>query len=528
MVSKTGRNGGKIDMSFITSYTNAGMVPSDIALSTDNINRTARIAHVVFVALDYCIMHDYLKLKELGFCVNSKNPYKIDLEDLGYIVNTKKLKNSSVSNDKPNYNPKKDEKGDKSSDNITNSDNELNVMAKSPDDIEETFRDYNIWLLLQKMLSYVILNPQKLNQLQSVYLGETLTSSDLYATRDVEDRDITNYAEELKNRKILEELENANLGTPPMNAAEEIILKLIDSLEFLTDDNMTQKSLERIANSTNELSKENDLLIEILTGKSIENNKCTILTSGDMIRLIGLKKVHNSFTSYLPTNPRDILNSALFENLLKYWGNLFLTNKSETIELLGSSLPRILERFSNSVTLSESQIDTRHYGLKLVQRFLGNSIIPQREKELSDLSKYPTAASALIAFRSLRVVHIQSDKVNKQQVIWNVSNDSTGRLDYMYIIWWLLTPEKELNILFDFILQYSAIAENNPLKKNKDINPAAMFPGNFESVGSYSSSSNIRIFLDSEKRRLKIKLDSLKNPGDFKKVLLVDNVGYEI
>jgi hypothetical protein len=230
----------------------------------------------------------------------------------------------------------------------------------------------------------------------------------------------------------------------------------------------------------------------------------------------------------LPTNPRDILNSALFENLLKYWGNLFLTNKSETIELLGSSLPRILERFSNSVTLSESQIDTRHYGLKLVQRFLGNSIIPQREKELSDLSKYPTAASALIAFRSLRVVHIQSDKVNKQQVIWNVSNDSTGRLDYMYIIWWLLTPEKELNILFDFILQYSAIAENNPLKKNKDINPAAMFPGNFESVGSYSSSSNIRIFLDSEKRRLKIKLDSLKNPGDFKKVLSVDNVGYEI
>ena len=408
-------------MSFIT-YTNAGMVPSDVALSTDNINRTARIAHVVFVALDYCIMHDYLRLKELGFFVNSKNPYKIDLEDLGYLLNTKKQKNSSIANDKQNF-PKKDEKGEKSSDNITNNNIESNVLPKFSDEIEETFRDYNIWLLLQKMLSYVILNPQKLNQLQSVYLGETLTSSDLYATRDVEDRDITNYAIELKNRKILEELENANLGTPPMNAAEEIILKLIDSLEFLTDDNMTQKSLERIANSTNELSKENDLMIEILTGKSIENSKTTILTSDDMIRLLGLKKVHNSFTSYLPTNPRDILNSALFENLLKYWGNLFLTNKSETIELLGSSLPRILERFSNSVTLSESQIDTRHYGLKLVQRFLGNSIIPQREKELSDLSKYPTAASALIAFRSLRVVHIQSDRVNKQQVIWNVSND---------------------------------------------------------------------------------------------------------
>ena len=116
----------------------------------------------------------------------------------------------------------------------------------------------------------------------------------------------------------------------------------------------------------------------------------------------------------MPTNPRDILNSALFENLLKYWGNLFLTNKSETVELLGSSLPRILERFSNSITY-ESQIDTRHYGLKLVQRFLGNSIIPQREKELSDLSKYPTAASALIAFRSLRVVHIQSDRVNNNK-----------------------------------------------------------------------------------------------------------------
>ena len=252
--------------------------------------------HVVFVALDYCILHDYLKLKKRGFCVNSKNPYKIDLEDLGNLIDTKKLKNSSIANDKQNYNSKKDEKDEKSSDNITNNDNESNVLGKLSDDIEETFRDYNIWLLLQKMISYVILNPQKLNQLQSVYLGETLTSSDLYGTKDVEDRDITNYAEELKNRKILEELENANLGIPPMNAAEEIILKLIDSLEFLTDDNMTQKSLERIANSTNELSKENDLLIEILTGKSIEMLKVTILTSGDMIRMIGLKKVHDIFT----------------------------------------------------------------------------------------------------------------------------------------------------------------------------------------------------------------------------------------
>jgi len=107
MVSKTWRSGGKIDMSFITSYTNAGTFSSDIALSTDNINRTARIAHVVFVALDYCIMHDFLKLKDLGFCVNSKNPYKIDLEDLGFIINTKKPKNSGIANDKQNHNPKK-------------------------------------------------------------------------------------------------------------------------------------------------------------------------------------------------------------------------------------------------------------------------------------------------------------------------------------------------------------------------------------------------------------------------------------
>jgi hypothetical protein len=194
------------------------------------------------------------------------------------------------------------------------------------------------------------------------------------------------------------------------------------------------------------------------------------------------------------------------------------------MEMLVASYPRISERFINSVTQSEKQIDNRHYAVKLVQKFVGNAVISQRERELSDLSRYPTAASALIAFRSLRVIDLKSLSPTK---LWNVSEEQTGRLDYLYVIWWILTPEKELNVLFDFILKFSFVGKDNIIKKD-DVNAAAMFPGNLETVGSYTSSSNIRVFLENEKRRFKTKIDSMRRPDDFTKIKLEDNVGYEI
>jgi hypothetical protein len=261
----------------------------------------------------------------------------------------------------------------------------------------------------------------------------------------------------------------------------------------------------------------------ILSGGLTKQNTVSI-TAMEMIKLIGLEKVHQRFTSYLPTSACDILNTSLFDNILAYWGNLFLSNKSETMEMLVASYPRISERFINSVTQSEKQIDNRHYAVKLVQKFVGNAVISQRERELSDLSRYPTAASALIAFRSLRVIDLKSLSPTK---LWNVSEEQTGRLDYLYVIWWILTPEKELNVLFDFILNFSFVGKDNIIKKD-DVNAAAMFPGNLETVGSYTSSSNIRVFLENEKRRFKTKIDSMRRPDDFTKIKLEDNVGYEI
>src|SRR4029079_5126140 len=135
----------------------------------------------------------------------------------------------------------------------------------------------------------------------------------------------------------------------------------------------------------------NEIIKVILSGGLTKQNTVSI-TAMEMIKLIGLEKVHQRFTSDLPTSACDILNTSLFDNILAYWGNLFLSNKSETMEMLVASYPRISERFINSVTQSEKQIDNRHYAVKLVQKFVGNAVISQRERELSDLSRYPTAA----------------------------------------------------------------------------------------------------------------------------------------
>ena len=510
-------------MSYVTT---TNTVNGTDVLSSDEINRTARIAHMVFISLDYCILYDYLRLKDKGKCTNSRNPYKLDYRDITNLVKTSDNSNDFSRNDdyskitKPKSTP-----SDKSSpnDNSQKKNNESAQMGNEKDEIESTFRDYNIWLLLQKMLSYILLNPQKLYQLQIVNLTDSLKSGDLYGTTDVEDKDVTNYVKELRERKILEELENANSGAPPVNAAEEIILETIQSLGSLTDENRKSHSLESVSNSTNEISKENEIIKVILSGGLTKQNTVSI-TAMEMIKLIGLEKVHQRFTSYLPTSACDILNTSLFDNILAYWGNLFLSNKSETMEMLVASYPRISERFINSVTQSEKQIDNRHYAVKLVQKFVGNAVISQRERELSDLSRYPTAASALIAFRSLRVIDLKSLSPTK---LWNVSEEQTGRLDYLYVIWWILTPEKELNVLFDFILNFSFVGKDNIIKKD-DVNAAAMFPGNLETVGSYTSSSNIRVFLENEKRRFKTKIDSMRRPDDFTKIKLEDNVGYEI
>ena len=88
-------------------------------------------------------------------------------------------------------------------------------------------------------------------------------------------------------------------------------------------------------------------------------------------------------------------------------------------------------------------------------------------------------ANCLVVFRNLRALKKYEDEL--PEIEWDVKDDPSGRLSFIYTSWWVLTSDRELNILFQFALNIT-----NPTKfgiPNKDeVNPAAVFPGNLSQL----------------------------------------------
>jgi hypothetical protein len=492
----------------------------------DPIQRLGRKALLQFVALDYCI---HIQAKALAAAIlqrsNIQGPVPWSLgNDL--LKNPYRLDSNMVTelSDYTTFAP-------------TPTSQMLNIL--------QVFRDYNISIALQQILSHVLINTQRVVEMQSVELEQISGTSESYGTTDQIDNDVLNYYRDIRNSRVKEELEAANFGTPIRGEYEEIIIKLIESIGDLSNqdvENLLQNNMNYIVD---ELKRERDLLSmvfpmneepqlvpDVMTtpGNPLKPNILVdyIQVYRKIINLAGLTGVVDIFDIYLPGDVIGIVNSDIFSAILDYWGHLFTENQPVIINTLTTTLPKISERFVTSITPSISQQDLRYNCLRLIVDYLQQSIKSIRLDEMQNISENPTAANSLVVLRSLRA---KQDMLNvpapANQLIdtqWYMKNDPTGRLGFMFNCWWALTTERELNILFKFahdIIYVLPPISPDPYGLGTGVIPAAVFPGNLDSSSVLENSKSlIDLDYENDKRRIRIKEEKLKRFGELEKVLI--------
>jgi hypothetical protein len=506
VVLRTWKKGGsEINMMTPADIATAAALPafgapylaSDLSLEEkDQIQSFGRRAYLQFVALDYIILRTYqgIASKVNDDPQNSKlkftNPYNLDGEQLDALFKAMK---------------KKEEERESKRLAGTHGSGSEPVERERQSKILKLFKDYMISLTVQRMISYALINTRRVFELKSIPLENLEGQSNIYATTDKLDKEVIMYRREALQRKILEEMENANMGMPLAGDVQEIISRLVFAIGDLTPSVETYVESEVISNpdqdkAERELVKEL-FFVERPDGSDTHHHDVKNKTYNDIKNKAAFQRVFKSFEDFLPDDGPQIINSGLFSNVIRIWSALFSESQPEIIDILTNLLPTIEDRFRSSYTTSEKQQDIRHEGLKIMIAYLEQSLTDFRLKELNDLLNDPAASSSLFCFRSLTALlpDINKEKalladINKEKLdgkeiqVWNVHN---GRLKFMRLVHWVLTDEKELGDIFRYAL--SLVDEEEKKDIFKDITPIepAMFPGRLESADAISSAGTV-------------------------------------
>jgi len=572
----------------------------------DPVERLGRKTLLQFIALDYCIY------KQIEILISNFSP---DLQK-ELLNNPYKFTSKMIHELNPN-----------TIEGLRNESGGTSVRSK----LINAFMHYNISICLQQIICYVLINTPRVVDLQKVDVEDTDGTSESYATQDTIDEEVIKYYRDIRDNKVKEELESANLGRPIDGKFEDILVTIVQSLgDFSNQDieNILQENKNIIPE---ERKREYDLIEDIF-----ENENPTY---EEMESNAGFKNVFDNMSKFLPQDISGIFNSTLFYSILDYWGKLFSEAQPEIINTLATKLPSIKERFVTSTTDSTTQQEFRYKSLKLLSDFLDKSIKPIRINQLSNVSSNPSAANCLVILRSLRVLdlkskilnsslaklkqelkayvevlndHLQGDNAttmksftdkaidtkdnldklinefftlikDKQYVTNNkttvdaknnleemknfkistknkidpkalqlhidqinnaipssdrladevsnlfvVENDQTGRLNFLYTCTWLLSQDKELNILFDFAFRHTTSTEFDSIQDK--VNSASMFPGSLDygKEARTGSATLIDLDLENDRRKISIKEEKLKRAGDLEKVLDKDGVKWLI
>jgi hypothetical protein len=501
----------------------------------DPIQRLGRKALLQFVALDYCI---HIQSKVLaaaivdGLLPNVADPLFDSAND--FLKNPYKLDSNMIIE-------------------LTNYVSFPRSINTYPDEIMRVFRDYYISISMQQILSHVLVNTQRIVDLQYVELENISGTSESYGTTDQIDSDILDYYRDIRNSHVKEELETSNSGTPLKGEYEEIIIKFIESIADLSNldlENLLQNNMNYVVD---ELERERILLTNVFpfptipavsllqpdvlnsnTNEIVKNNLDNHMTTyTEIFRLAGLTEVINIFDAYLPNDIVGIVNSDIFSSILDYWGHLFTESQPVIINTLTTTLPKISEKFVTTVTPSISQQDLRYNCLRLMIDYLQKTIRSIRLDEMQNISEKPTAANSVVLFRSLRAMTdglIKPVPATKLlDPTWTPDGDLTGRLGYMFNCLWVLSAERELNTLFKFA--YDVIYASNPAVDPYGLGsqslgglkviPAAVFPGSLDSSSALENSKSlIDLDFENDKRRIKIKEEKMKRSGELEKVMM--------
>jgi hypothetical protein len=374
----------------------------------------------------------------------------------------------------------------------------------------DVFKIYTICLALQRMLSYAVLNPRRMYDFRvEQELQSAERSSNIYGTQDDVNNEASEYLVEVLRQRILDELKDANSGSPIEEDIKETIVKTVLHTGHLFSDD-----LERVEKGLEGGVREDDIeerLVNMLfpmidlhappdpdSEKPLDPKLQVYLL--DVLENSGLKSVIDTLEFTLPDDVFAIANSAVLSRLVNTWGVLFTENQPEAIDLLINMLPTVKDRFRSSVTKSESQQDLIDDAFEVIEEFLDDTLIPIRTNDLDSLLNNPSATSSLYFFRSLRVLmgdgkfktptrHGEEPPFWVEQ--WDAFRDKTARIKFLRLIHWILTDDKELEELIEYALRLKALSpdphNDNVVFKDGNIEihgfkviPGVLFPGTLE------------------------------------------------
>jgi hypothetical protein len=421
---------------------------SDISLEDkDTIQSSGRRTFLQFVTVDYLILRTYENIarrKEDGqpifdATVEFKNPYQLSkqaidkLEDvIDFATPTPTLSERIKT--------KEDEVG-----------TDISVVLEALD-VAEVFRIYVICLVLQRMLSYALLNPRRLYDFKTEQeIEKTLRASNIYGTEDHVNDEASIYVTEILEQQILDAIKENNAGQPIEEDIKEIIKKMVLHAGHLFDKDTGRVAIG-LEGDVEEAKIEDDLVASLFP------MYCP--TEPSLFQLIlksGLREIIDTLEGHLPDDVYNLLNSRMSTKLVSTWATLFTENQPEIIDLLVGSLPTIKERLAASTTTSETQQDIRDIVLEIVEDFLDEAVTPMRLNDLETLLNNPSADSCLYFFRSLRV--LVRGSITDQQLWWDAKETQytkkTGRIKFLRVIHWTLTDEKEFEEIVEYALSLS-------------------------------------------------------------------------
>jgi hypothetical protein len=179
--------------------------------------------------------------------------------------------------------------------------------------------------------------------------------------------------------------------------------------------------------------------------------------------------------------------------------------------------------------------------------FLDGALTPIRLEEFTELSQNPLASTILKVFRSLLLLdQRQTEKkwfsdferksakpdqmitkpdqmITKPDQMITTPDQSTldldpsYRLSFLYILYWLLTPLRELNILFKFAETILVRVRSDYFTEEqlKEIVESSMFPGNLDPSGGGPQIPGISIQsdYDNDRRNMMVKQNRVTRSG---------------
>jgi hypothetical protein len=449
--------------------------------------RTARKTLLQIFALDYLILQTYTQISKAQD--NNFDPYRLILN------------NNQLQLIQEDY-----------------CDKELSQNGYE-DSLCVAFKTYTIAVNLQKIFSYVFLNTERVHDLQTIDVGQLTDLLNIDAATDaISDKD-KEYLRVVRDNTAITELEVANNGTPIRSEEEELLLQIIRTIGDLSNNDEENLVPERYRQVEAEFDREITLLQALFEGDGIYNVIC----------YAGLKTLFDKFNELLPDDVYELVNSQILQGIIETWSKLFQQPLTQLIDMLASTLPTIRDRFINVITptssaiapgpvLEDSQRDLRYNGQRLMLDFLDGAITPIRLEELIELSQNPLAITILKVFRSLLLV----DKTQSPKRWFGdhppdkktIEFDPTYRLSFLYILYWLLTPLRELNVLFKFaetVLDPKIYFGEPPTK----LVESSMFPGNLDPSGGGPQIPGISIQsdFDNDRRVMVMKQNKVARSG---------------